>query len=342
MVTSSVDPSSPPVRVLLVGSSGGHLAQLLGLRDWLTAGGHPASWATFATPDALDRLAGEDVTWTHHPTTRSVVALVRNLRIAWRDVRRRRPGLVVSTGAAVAVPYFVVARLHRIRTVYVEVCDRLETRTLSARLCGPLSDVFCVQHPDQLALYPGAHVIGPLLPGPGRRDGTSPAGPPEVLVTLGTDLHPCDRLVDWSERAAAASPGTRWSLQHGRSRPSARMAARDYLPHGELREALRRAAVVVTHAGPGTISEARSLGVPCVVVPRDPALGEHVDDHQLRYAARLTDDAGVRVARTAEELVTHVRDLLAPTSGPEPAPGASPTHVPTCHRFATVVRAEPR
>jgi UDP-N-acetylglucosamine transferase subunit ALG13 len=340
MRRSGRDPSDPPVRVLLVSSSGGHLAQLIGLRGWLTSGGHPTSWATFDTPDALDRLAGEDVTWAHHPTTRNLLALLRNLCLAWRDVRRHRPGLVVSTGAAIALPYFLVARLHRIRTAYVEVCDRLETRTLTARLCGPLSEVFCVQHPDQLALYPGAHLIGSLLPEPAARSTVPPDGPPEVLVTLGTDLHPCDRLVDWSERAASATPGTTWSLQHGRSRSSSAMAASDYLSHDEFLAALRRAAVVVTHAGPGTIAEARSLGVPCVVVPRDPALGEHVDDHQLRYGAHIEGEPGVRVARSAEELLAHVRDHLAaaPSAGSTaPARPADSASV----RFGAIVLRTP-
>jgi UDP-N-acetylglucosamine:LPS N-acetylglucosamine transferase len=78
-------------------------------------------------------------------------------------LRDERPHLVVSTGAGVALPFFVVARLLGIPTAYIEVYDRIDTRTLTARLCRPFTSLFCVQWEEQRVLYPGAHVIGLLL-----------------------------------------------------------------------------------------------------------------------------------------------------------------------------------
>jgi hypothetical protein len=147
--------------VVLVGSAGGHLAQLVRLEPWwrhLTR-----TWVTFDKPDARSLLADEAVVWAHHPTTRNVPNLVRNLFLAIRQLPRLRPDLVVSTGAAVAVPFFVVARLLGIPTVYVEVFDRIDSPTLTGRLVRPLATRFCVQWPEQQRLYPGSTVIGPLL-----------------------------------------------------------------------------------------------------------------------------------------------------------------------------------
>ncbi len=63
-----------------------------------------------------------------------------------------------------AVPFFVLASLRRkCRTVYIEVYDRVDSPTLTARLCRPFADVMCVQWHEQTRIYPGAHVIGPLL-----------------------------------------------------------------------------------------------------------------------------------------------------------------------------------
>ena len=150
-----------PSRVLFVGSSGGHLAQLLALKPWWA--GRERHWVTFPTTDARSQLDGEPVTWAYHPTTRHLGNLLRNSLLALRVMRRERPEVVVSTGAGVALPFFVLARLTRTRTVYVEVYDRLDTRTLTARLCRPFTDLFCVQWEEQRALYPGSVVIGPLL-----------------------------------------------------------------------------------------------------------------------------------------------------------------------------------
>src|SRR3954468_11470990 len=59
-----------PGRVLLVGSSGGHLAQLLALRSWWAD--RNRVWVTFPLSDARSQLAGEEVVWAHHPTTRNL------------------------------------------------------------------------------------------------------------------------------------------------------------------------------------------------------------------------------------------------------------------------------
>jgi UDP-N-acetylglucosamine:LPS N-acetylglucosamine transferase len=148
-------------RVLLVGSSGGHLAQLLALRPWWQV--HARRWVTFDTPDAVSSLAGEEVVWAHRPTTRSIPNLLRNARLAWRVTRRFRPSIVVSTGAGVAFPFFLVARLLGAATCFVEVYDRLDSATLTGRLCAPISDLVCVQWEEQLGLYGRARLIGRLL-----------------------------------------------------------------------------------------------------------------------------------------------------------------------------------
>lgn len=148
-------------RVLLVGSSGGHLAQLYRLSDWWRQ--HDRCWVTFDTPDAVSLLADERVDWAHHPTTRSVKALLINTVLAIRVLLRERPDVVVSSGAAVAVPFFVLARLFGVATIYIEVYDRMDSATMTAKLCRPFTDRFLVQWDEQLAVYPDATVIGRLL-----------------------------------------------------------------------------------------------------------------------------------------------------------------------------------
>lgn len=147
--------------VLLVGSSGGHLAQLLALEPWWQD--RDRAWVTFRTPDALSLLAAEQVDFAYHPTTRNVANLVRNFLVAFRVLLRRRPDLVVSTGAAVSIPFFTVARILGIKTVYIEVYDRIDSRTVSGRICRPLSSAFLVQWEEQQKMYPGSLVIGCLL-----------------------------------------------------------------------------------------------------------------------------------------------------------------------------------
>ncbi|GAA3589831.1 UDP-N-acetylglucosamine--LPS N-acetylglucosamine transferase [Kineosporia mesophila] len=146
------------MRVLMVCSSGGHLSQLHVLEDWW--GRHDTHWVTFDTEHARSLLAGRPTTWAHHPTTRNIPNLVRNFGVAVTTMLRQRPDVVVSTGAGVALPFFLMARLLRVPTAYLEVYDRITSPTLTGRLCAPLSNVFMVQWPEQTALYPRGVVVG--------------------------------------------------------------------------------------------------------------------------------------------------------------------------------------
>ena len=147
--------------VLMVSTQGGHLAQLLVLERWW--GDRDRLWVCPTTPDVVDRLAGERVVASYTPTTRNLPNLVRNALLAVRLLRRERPSLVVSAGAGVAVPFFVAAWLLRIPTVFIEVYDRVDTPTMTGRLCGPFTTRRIVQWQSQLEFYPDARLVGPLL-----------------------------------------------------------------------------------------------------------------------------------------------------------------------------------
>ena len=146
---------------LLVSTQGGHLTQLLVLRDWW--GSRDRVWVCPETPDVVDRLRGERLIASYTPTTRNLPNMLRNLRLAMRVLRTERPDIVISAGAGVAVPFFVIARLMKIPTVFIEVYDRVDTPTLTGRLCGPFTTRRIVQWEQQLAFYPDAYLVGPLL-----------------------------------------------------------------------------------------------------------------------------------------------------------------------------------
>ena len=149
------------MKLLLVSSSGGHLAQLMSLRSWWTD--HERVWVTSDKPDARSLLEDEVVLYAHEPTTRNPVNMVRNFSLAWSTIRREKPDVIVSTGAGVAPPFFVAAALLRVQRVYLEVYDRIDSRTMSGRLCYPLANRFLLQWEEQQRLYPKGIQIGRVL-----------------------------------------------------------------------------------------------------------------------------------------------------------------------------------
>src|SRR4051794_18891784 len=101
-----------------------------------------------------------------------------------------------------------------------------------------------------------------------------------VVVLVGTDHHPFERIVRWADQWATSHPDDDVFVQHGHtdSPNVARGAA--FVSPADLGTILQSAHVAIIHGGPGTLAEARYAGHRPIVVPRDPEKGEHVDSHQ--------------------------------------------------------------
>lgn len=165
-----------------------------------------------------------------------------------------------------------------------------------------------------------------------------------MAVLLGTDRHPFERLVSWASALAAEDADT-WLVQHGFTPcPDAdalphNLSTRSILGADDLAPLLLNADAVVTHGGPGLIMEARSAGHVPIVVPRDPALGEHVDRHQMDFTARLAADGTIRLVDSLDGLREAVAE--ARTSGRD-VTVSGPRNAEMIARFGEAVEAAQR
>lgn len=141
---------------------------------------------------------------------------------------------------------------------------------------------------------------------------TTPTLPdaPFVFVTVGTDHHRFDRLVDLCE-AWAKDRDVALFIQTGTSRPAAPGAGAEYLPFPIMAEAMTGAAAVVCHGGPATIMLARQCGRTPIVVPRDPEREEHVDGHQQKFSRWMADKGQIALAPEETDLVAHLDEAMA-------------------------------
>lgn len=152
-----------------------------------------------------------------------------------------------------------------------------------------------------------------------------------VLCLVGTDHHPFLRMVSWCDALATKRPDIEVLVQHGSSPAPVVARGQDFLDKQTLNDALSRAHVAITHGGPGLISDVRAAGLAPLVVARDPALGEHVDGHQMRFVSRIATSGIVRAPGTESELIDEVeRQLLHER-------GSSVDPVADAHRVATSV-----
>ena len=124
---------------------------------------HDRFWVTFNKEDARSVLEGERMIPCYFPTNRSLKALVINSRLAWKTLRKEKPDLIISSGAAVAVPFFWLGKLFGAKTIYMEVFDRIDKPTLTGKLVYPVTDTFIVQWEEMKQVYPKAVNLGSIF-----------------------------------------------------------------------------------------------------------------------------------------------------------------------------------
>lgn len=152
-------PKATAPRVLLVCSAGGHLLQMQGLIKPLWSG-YERQWVCLKKADATSLLKDEKVIWAYGPTNRNIPNLLRNLWLSVRVMRDFGPTCLVSTGAGVAIPFFVLGWVLGIKTIYIESFARKTSFSLTGRIVRLMADRFIVQSETLAKRYPDTHFMG--------------------------------------------------------------------------------------------------------------------------------------------------------------------------------------
>lgn len=297
-------------RSLLVASSGGHLTELHELVARLPLLGVPL-WVTFDNPQARSLLSGDDVAFVRTTRPRDLRNTLRNLPAASRLLREHNVVEVISTGAAVAVTFLPLARLHGIDAHYIESAARSHAPSVTGRLMARTPGVHCYSQYERWAngtwQYAGSildrFVARSVVAEP------SPSRPLRVVVALGTQRYRFDRLVDAVR--AIAEPTWQITWQHGPN-DYGELPGASYgvMESDAFEQACRDADLVIGQAGVGTALAALEGGTVPILVPRDELHHEHVDDHQREIAAELAS-RGLAISAAPAELTSElVREAL--------------------------------
>ncbi len=145
----------------IITSKGGHLYQMYRLKAWWK--NYDRFWVTFPGQDSASLLSQERVYYGFYPETRNLPNAIRHVKLAWDILHREQPSLLISCGAGIAPPFFLVAKLLGIQTVFIEVFDLVKHPSLTGRLVSPLVTHFLVQHKSQKKFYKHALFKGAIL-----------------------------------------------------------------------------------------------------------------------------------------------------------------------------------
>jgi UDP-N-acetylglucosamine transferase subunit ALG13 len=302
---------------LFVSATGGHLAQLDGLAARMPADGE-ALWVTNANEQSRSMLADRDVEFVPYVGVRNIWAVLRCLPDAHRLWRHRKITRAVSTGSGIALGYLPYLAARGVSCHYVESATRVNGPSLTGRLLRWVPGVRTyTQHPSwaDRRWYYGGSDFDRYQPVAESR----PLGDVvRVVVTVGIATeYPFRRLIEPLARLLAEGG----PLQQATGRPvevlwqtgdtpvdDLGLDAHVVVPGSELMDAMRRADIVVSHAGMGSALAALDAGRQPLIAARLRRHGEQIDDHQQELATEL-DRRGLAVSRDAGSLT--VADLLA-------------------------------
>lgn len=154
-----------------------------------------------------------------------------------------------------------------------------------------------------------------------------------IFVTVGSQMA-FDRLINAVDR---------WAGQNGRSDIFAQIGPSDLQPEYvqwareltpvEFREYMRKATVIIAHAGMGTILTALELGKPLLVMPRRGSLQETRNDHQIATAKRFSEQGRLIVAYDEDSLTQKLDVLTHLKPGQQIDPQASIELLDRLRRF---------
>ncbi|HAD67044.1 MULTISPECIES: PssD/Cps14F family polysaccharide biosynthesis glycosyltransferase [Roseburia] len=149
------------LKICLVGSSGGHLTHLYMLKPFWKDKNR--FWVTFDKEDARSLLKDEKMYPCYFPTNRNIKNLIRNTFLAIRVLKKEKPDLIISSGAAVAVPFFYLGKMMGAKLIYIEVFDRIDKPTMTGKMVYPIVDKFIVQWEEMKKVYPKAVNFGSIF-----------------------------------------------------------------------------------------------------------------------------------------------------------------------------------
>ena len=316
---------------LLVASTGGHLKQLHRLHRRLVGIDGPFRWVTFDTPQSRSLLDGETVDFVHFVGGRDPSSVLRNVPLANSILRRHEVDTIVSTGSAVALPFFALGRTRGLKLHYIESAARSDGPSKTAGMIARIPGV------NLYAQYPAWaagrwHYRGAVFDSFATAGGAgAPAQLRKVVVSLGTFKdYGFERLVRKLLEILPSEAEVLW--QTGDTDVGGLgIVGHDTIPERELTQAIREADVLVAHAGVGTALAALEVGKCPILVPRRVAHGEHVDDHQIQIAREL-DGRGLALSIEADDLT--LENLLD-------AAGRRVTTLPADPPFITIGASAP-
>jgi beta-1,4-N-acetylglucosaminyltransferase len=165
MNQSAVSTGIKQFRILLPSSAGGHLAELLQLRELLSS--CDCLFVTEDLPLTRQILAGRACKFVRPKGSNRNWVFWLNFLINWLlampILLSFRPHAIVTAGSHTAIPFCYLGKLLRCKVIYILSFARIDSGEAAATAVYPIADLFFVQWEQVRRIYPKSVFVGPLF-----------------------------------------------------------------------------------------------------------------------------------------------------------------------------------
>lgn len=151
-------------KVLFISSTGGHLSEMLQLKDMFNRYDYKIITEKTKSNLKLKKYYGNRISYLVYGTKDHMLSypfkLIYNCFKSLYLYLKIHPDYIITTGAHTAGPMCLIAKIFGSRVIYIETFANINTKTITGKLLYPVSDKFIVQWDSMKKLYPNSIVGG--------------------------------------------------------------------------------------------------------------------------------------------------------------------------------------
>lgn len=153
-------------KILLVSSDGGHLAQILELKELYEK--YDYLVVTEKAPATIPLTKYYNIEFVkQRPEGKNrklgfYYSLMQNTYTSLKILIKHRPKVIITTGSHTAIPFCLLGKVMGIKVVWILSYARINSKAASANLIYPIADRFLVQWPKMKNHYKNSIYLGSI------------------------------------------------------------------------------------------------------------------------------------------------------------------------------------
>lgn len=148
------------MKICFASSSGGHFEQLMRLKEL------SEKYESFIVTEKAKysvSVGDEGIYFLEQINREDKDLILKLFKILYKSIKicmRERPDVVICTGVLATIPICILCKLKNKKIIYIESFAKSKSPTLTGKLIYKFADVFYVQWPDMVNVYPKAKYLG--------------------------------------------------------------------------------------------------------------------------------------------------------------------------------------